>query len=271
MWGHPIEPEVLRAALATPLEQLDVGIREFVGERSADLDEGLRVTAVEVANARPRRVSLPRARGQSLSARADAFELLLRLFLLGPDAGRPARASCDELERLMGMDRARVDVIQPLDKPWLDGTPLDGFATVGSLPALREAVAGASASELEEATHFARFFRRLLPLAAVIIGAEWKRPNRGGFAELQKLQVDPGLPEALWVSFCVSVVRSPLRESAVEVANALREVDEARKHLVDLLGRPSDEVARRLSTLSRRKQRVLQRVRSGYESLGAPS
>lgn len=269
LWGHPIDPDVLRASLATPLQDLDAGIREFAADRGAGLDEGLRSVAVEVANARPRGISVPRARGQSLAARADAFEVLLRLFLLGPDADPPDQASCEELERLMGMDRARVDVIAPLDKPWLDGAPLDGFADVGSLPVLREAVATASAAELEEAIQFARFFRRLLPLAAVVIGAEWKRPNRGGFGRLQEMRVSPGLPEAMLVSFWVSVVRSPLRANALALAEALHTVDDVREQLLDLLSRPSDEVARRLSTLSRRTRGVLRRLMSGYEALAA--
>jgi hypothetical protein len=269
MWNHPIEPEVLRQGLTSQIEEVDAGIRSYVGQRGADVDEGLRNTALEIANARPRRVSLPRVRGQSPAARADAFEALLRLFLLGSEAGPPDRASCDELERLMGMDRARVDVIEPLGKPWLEGTPLEGFAAVGSLPALREAVAQASPSELNEAVQFARYFRRLLPLAAVIIGAEWKRPNRGGFGQLQKVHTDPGLPEALWLSFWISIVRSPLRANAIAAAEALQKVSETRELVVELLSRPAEEVARRLDVLSRGKRAALGRMISGYQPLAA--
>lgn len=266
LWGHPIELSIVQTALAEQLSDMETGLWEFIESRAQEGEDPLHFVAVELAGARPRGVAVPRARGQSLGARADAIELMLRLFMLGPPADQSDKGG-GELERLIGMARARTDVVAPFGTPWMDGSWMDGFVKVGSLPAMRRAVSEASAAEIDEATRLARVFRRLLPMAATMIGAEWKRPNRAGLGHIQKMQIDPGLPEAMWLSFCVSVVRSPLRSNALEIVGALRTVDDAGKGLVKLMRLPAEEVAWRLSVLSRRKRGSLRRLMTVYEEM----
>jgi hypothetical protein len=235
MAGFSIEPHVLQDAVAAELQRLEAGLWHFAARCAVDRGTTpIQALAERLARARPRGVEAPRARGQLEASRIAAIRFVLKVFMVGGSSDRTPGDSEIEAERLVGLDRARRDVLTLLPKPWLVGTWAADFAEVGSLPALRRAVDRAERADLKHAIRLARLFNRLLPLAAMAIGAQTKRPNRGGLAWLHRYRLDQGFAQAIWVAFMVSVVRSPLRSNALAIANALIPYEEVEEGIGQL-------------------------------------
>jgi hypothetical protein len=261
MAGFSIEPHVLLDAVAAELRRMEAGMWQ-VAERCA-VERGttpVQALAERLGRARPRGVKIPRARGQLEVSRIAAIRFVLEAFMVGGSSHRTPGDSEIEAERLVGLDRARRDVLAPFPKPWLVGTWAADFAEVGSLPALRRAVDLADRAEVEEAIRLARLFSRLLPLAAMAVGAQTKRSNRGGLAWLHRYRLEQGFAQAMWVAFMVSVVRSPLRSNALAVASALIPYEEIEEGIGQLLAMPTEERESALQRLPPKERAQLQRL-----------
>lgn len=161
--GYPIDVERVRFSIAAVLQRaLDSMTREIEKRRDPTATgEEANWAVLEVVGrtlARKRGANAPPRYGrQSQAERERALSLALGLVLGDPGASARLEQDAARVERMIGLDRGRRS--RGGLPAWLDGPPdegLQGFANVGSLPALIEAMKTATDEELTASRRLAR-------------------------------------------------------------------------------------------------------------------
>ena len=161
--GYPVEVERVRTSITAVLRRsLDAMTKEIEKRREPGVtgDDANWAALEQIGRtlARKRGPSAPPRYGRQARAERERAMTLALGLVLG-DAGTSARLEQDapRVERMIGLDRGR----RPRGglPAWLDGPPdegLQGFANLGSLPALIETMKAATDEELTASRGLAR-------------------------------------------------------------------------------------------------------------------
>jgi hypothetical protein len=243
--GYPIEVERLRNSITAVLHRsLDLMVKEIEKRREpgATGDDANWAALEQIGRtlARKRGPNAPPRYGRQARVERERATTLALGLVVG-DAGASARLEQDapRVERMIGLDRGRRS--RGGLPAWLDGPSdegLQGFANIGSLPALIDTMKTATDEELMASRGLARIMLDGVTAFARIADAFTGLDNASGFGAIAVFRDEP--MALVWlVSFVIAAGRSS------ELSEGLRAV-------VDSLSRqvlPVDSRARELAAL----------------------
>ncbi|MFG2276030.1 hypothetical protein ACGFNY_40500 [Streptomyces chartreusis] len=189
--------------------------------------------------------ALPRLVRVTASERADAVELLLRLFAFGETVDT-TEEEASTVEKVLGVLPGRRQGVNG-SGPWLVGPARDLFdaAQFVSVPRMAETAIEATDAELESARPIVAMLFRILPLVAKMIGALFGNDNYTGMQGVGHLNENPEFVMLL-VPMVVGMIRAGWQENLDTIATALEPFPALVADIERVLDLPSKQVERNL-------------------------
>jgi hypothetical protein len=267
--GYPVPTSRAQDSMTRCLHRLQVDLQKQLARRRTGTrqqggqDRGDVLAEVARDLAVQRRTPIPRFGRQSLAARQQAFETILRLGLgeeLTPGQLDHTGAA---VERVMGIDQARRYRSSGA-QPWLTGPPAESLALVhemGSLPHVTGTLESADDRDLEAARPLARTLLTGISAFSLMADAFVGYPNASGLGAAPFLSDSP-LIRVMVLAWAISITRSPvLATNLAEISGALTDsILPIRAAARELAAIPEPELAERLRNLPPRDQNRLKRL-----------
>ncbi|MFF3554570.1 hypothetical protein ACFYXL_14315 [Streptomyces tsukubensis] len=265
--GFPITTDAVRSAVVADLRAAGDALQEHINPSlfADGVPEQVPRETVEsfAAGLAARRgpKAVPRPVRQPADERARSVELMLRAFGLG-ETVTATDGEAFAVERLLGVSAGRRQKVHGVG-PWLTGSPQDLFAAAPAvaLPALAEAMATVTDTDLEEARPVAHALFFGMPLVARLIGTVHGKDNHAGFGGIARLDEEP--TAALWMVAMGVALRRMEPETAGNLAaihSALRALPGAMADIMTLLEMPQAALDQNLAGHSAAVQLQVLRV-----------
>jgi DNA-binding transcriptional MerR regulator len=270
--GYDVDTQRVRMSIIVTLQRMyELMIKEIKKRHDPSLPAGdaqwaaLEQVATAIARKRGAHAA-PRFGRQAQQERDRATTLLLGLGLGFPEASERLSSDAPFVERLMGLDRAR----RPRGGlgAWLTGAPgdgLEGFASIGSLPALIGAVEAADQSALLSSRELARTMLDGLAAFSRMADAFALADNATGLGMWKSAADDP--MAAVWVTALVVAIRqvAGYRDNLHGVVDALDgNVLPSEAHARSLADLAPDELDQRLGGLPFIEQAKIRALIASY-------